>query len=487
MHPSASSILPDLTGKFIDDGNLELLCLLGSGAYGKVYKALDTTSPPEDRAYYAVKCMPRYEPGTRDAHIQENELLIHRTVSGHPSVITLCHHFYTETFVFVVMELCTGGDLFSAMVDRQLYRGNPALIKHAFGQLLDAVEFIHRENCFHRDIKPGEHPLQLVRYGPSAGRLWFYMSPESLDRSYQCYSTRHSDLWAISIIFTNMISGRHPWHSADLSDPGFEAFRADPNYLLHALKITKPAHALLKRCFHMNPLRRPSIAQFREALDAIDHFSLEDELYAARIQAPAPRVPLQMPQFPVTASAIAVEWAARVPHAYAAAAPLRHQSILPLAAPRLFLPSWQAHPFPLPLPPPIPLLPPTSSDASGSVPSASDADTSATDSSLPGTPATFPTNAAVSIVSSLPSSAAAADPASVRLPALPKRAYLAHLRPPRHPALALPVPGLAPYAKAPVKEAVKEAKPVYRTVAANARPTLPTRRQFLARVAVKQE
>ncbi|KAJ6500462.1 kinase-like domain-containing protein, partial [Mycena sanguinolenta] len=290
MHPSASSILPDLTGDLIDDGNLELLCLLGSGAYGKVYKALDTTSPPDDLAYYAVKCMPRYEPDTRDAHIQDNELLIHRMVSGHPSVITFHHHFYTDAFVFVVMELCTGGDLFSAMVDRQLYRGNPVLIKHAFGQLLDAVEFTHRNSVFHRDIKPENilcnsagTGLRLADFGLSTQVAVstqfgcgsrFYMSPESLDRSYQCYSTRHSDLWAISIIFTNMISGRHPWHSAELTDAGFEAFRTDPNYLLHALKITKPAHSLLKRCFHMNPLRRPSIAQFREALDEIDHFSL---------------------------------------------------------------------------------------------------------------------------------------------------------------------------------------------------------------------
>jgi hypothetical protein len=48
----------------------------------------------------------------------------------------------------------------------------------------------------------------------------------------------------------------------------------------------------------------------------------------------------------------------------------------------------------------------------------------------------------------------------VRLPALPKRAYLGHLRP----ACADPV---------------LITKVEYRTVASNARPTLPTRKQFL--------
>jgi serine/threonine protein kinase len=147
-------MLPDLTGEFIDDGSLLLLCLLGSGAYGKVYKALDTTSPPHDLAYYAVKCMHRFEPGTRDAKIQENELMVHRMVSDHPRVITFHRQFCTDDFVFVVLELSTGGDFFSAMVDRKCYRRNPKLIKKAFGELLDAVEFCHRNSVYHRDIKP---------------------------------------------------------------------------------------------------------------------------------------------------------------------------------------------------------------------------------------------------------------------------------------------------------------------------------------------
>ncbi|KAJ7349242.1 kinase-like domain-containing protein [Mycena albidolilacea] len=258
MRPCASQFLPDLTGELIDDGNLELLCLLGSGAYSKVYKALDTTSPPHDLAYYAVKCMPRYEAGTYEAEIQENELLIHRKVSDHPRVITFHDHFFTDEFVFVVLELCTGGDFFNAMVDRQVYRGNPTLIKKAFGELLDAVEFIHRNSVYHRDIKPENilcnsagTDLRLADFGLSTRIAVsiqfgcgsrFFMSPESLDRSNAYYSTRHSDLWALGVIFTTMISGRHPWSSAEASDAGFAAFRADNNYLLKAMKITRPAN-----------------------------------------------------------------------------------------------------------------------------------------------------------------------------------------------------------------------------------------------------
>ncbi|KAJ7271104.1 kinase-like domain-containing protein [Mycena rebaudengoi] len=147
-----SQILPDLTGEFVDDGALLLLQLLGSGAYGKVYKALDTASQPGARTYYAVKCMPRYVPDSREARIQENELMLHKMVSAHSGVITLHRKFTTPDLVFVVLDLADG-DLFNALMERQCYKEDPARIKQAFGEILSAVEFCHRNSVFHRDLK----------------------------------------------------------------------------------------------------------------------------------------------------------------------------------------------------------------------------------------------------------------------------------------------------------------------------------------------
>ncbi|KAJ7479284.1 kinase-like domain-containing protein, partial [Mycena latifolia] len=287
MRPSASDMLPDLTGHFLCDDVLELLFLIGSGAYGKVYKALVTTSPLDAPVYCAVKCMPRYEPDSREAKIQENELMVHRMVSGHPRIITLHDVLVTEEFVFVVLELCTGGDFYDAVVSTDRFRGNPPLVKQAFGELLDAVEYCHRNSVFHRDIKPENilcnsagTDIRLADFG-LATQIGVSSQFGCGSRSYMspaytngCYSARHSDVWALSVIFTNMISGRHPWLSADLSDPGFAAFRRDDSYLQKALKITRPASELLKRCFDVNPLRRPTLPQLRDAVNAMDFFSV---------------------------------------------------------------------------------------------------------------------------------------------------------------------------------------------------------------------
>jgi hypothetical protein len=264
----------------------------------------------------------------------------------------------------------------------------------------------------------------------------------------------------LSVIFTNMISGRHPWYSAEASDRGFAAFRADNNYLLNAMKITRPANALLKRCFHMNPLRRPTLAEFREAVDAIDSFSTEHE---SRVPPPLPprRLPRPLPQFPVTATTF--EWDATPSFAAGDCEKTpKPACTFHMPQPIMFTP------FDLDSSLSSLVAGPPSSDSDSSAPSV----VSVADSSPPPTPATFPADPAdIRVSSSIPSLADC-----VRLPALPKRAYLGHLRPAR----ANPVPSMITKPQAVEYPVITKPRPIeYRTVASNGRPTLPTRKQFL--------
>ncbi|KAJ7053476.1 kinase-like protein, partial [Mycena amicta] len=287
----ASHTLPNLTGSFIDDGCLELVALLGCGAYGKVYKARDLAAGPDETTFYAVKCMWRYAPGSRAHSIQQDELLIHQMVSDHPRTITFYRHFTTEEYVFVVLEFAQS-DFFSAVVDREIFRHRPALIKEAFNQVLDAVDFLHRNGIYHRDIKPNNilcdqngTNLRFADFGLSTQRQLstqfgcgsrFYMSPESIGPMTPegCYSARYSDMWAISVLFTNLISGHMPWTSADMSDPAYAFFRENDDYLMRALNLTPETNALLTRCFAENPRRRPTIEQFRVAVNGMERFAL---------------------------------------------------------------------------------------------------------------------------------------------------------------------------------------------------------------------
>lgn len=57
--------LPDFVGHLVANGRFLLLELLGAGSYGKVYRAVDTTSLKRTEEHYAVKCIHRYKQGSR--------------------------------------------------------------------------------------------------------------------------------------------------------------------------------------------------------------------------------------------------------------------------------------------------------------------------------------------------------------------------------------------------------------------------------------
>ena len=60
-------------------------------------------------------------------------------------LITTVHYYFQG--VYVILDLCTGGDLFAAITQKHLFHNNDRLIKIAF-------IYCHDLGVFHRDIKP---------------------------------------------------------------------------------------------------------------------------------------------------------------------------------------------------------------------------------------------------------------------------------------------------------------------------------------------
>ena len=154
--PSTTSQSPHIKGICPEDrigwilGNwLKLTAIQGLGAYGCVYSAVDIrTSTP-----LAVKALAKAQ-DARQQQFQRREIELHHAASHHPNVVSLYRIMETEDTIFVVLELCSGGDLFSNITERRLYHGNDPLIKCAFVKICEAVEFCHRIGIYHRDLKP---------------------------------------------------------------------------------------------------------------------------------------------------------------------------------------------------------------------------------------------------------------------------------------------------------------------------------------------
>lgn len=131
-------------------GRLELTSILGIGAYGVVYTAIDIhTNIP-----YAVKALNKTGLDARQRRFQQREIKLHHIASQHPNVVSLVRILDNPDCTYVVIEFCPEGDLFYNITERGQFVGNDAQAKHAFLQVLDAVRYCHSVGIYHRDLKP---------------------------------------------------------------------------------------------------------------------------------------------------------------------------------------------------------------------------------------------------------------------------------------------------------------------------------------------
>ncbi|THH19018.1 hypothetical protein EW146_g2071 [Bondarzewia mesenterica] len=285
----SSSLLPDFTGSRIDNGALRLTRRLRAGGCGVVYRAVDAKSPLGCRSEYAVKCMLKAEPDSPHAVLQRREIALHRAVSHHSNVITLHRVVEEGAYMFVVMDLCESGDLFDAVMVRQLYERNVELVKLAFTRLIDAVEECHNRGVFHRDLK-----LDNVLVSSDGAQVWLtdfglatsdamskefgcgtsnFMSPECLriDPSVQSFSTVRNDIWALGVILFNMVTSRNPWNVARTADPTFSDYLRNPNFF-RTRSLSDAATSLFRRIFVMKSSCHISLADLRKEVRKIDSF-----------------------------------------------------------------------------------------------------------------------------------------------------------------------------------------------------------------------
>lgn len=132
------------TGETID-GRYEVIRLLGRGGMGAVYEVKRAS----DGARFALKSMTRYadsQAAARFAHEAELVASVH-----HENLVDIIDVGFSRSgFMFLVMELVTGGSL-ETMRDRF---GDVAWAKRTLGQIAGGLEALHARGIVHRDLKP---------------------------------------------------------------------------------------------------------------------------------------------------------------------------------------------------------------------------------------------------------------------------------------------------------------------------------------------
>lgn len=278
-------------GRFLT-GSLQLTGILGTGAYGVVYSAVDIKTGVR----YAVKCLSKFNAdGTpldrRQVAFQTREIRLHYLAAAHPNVVSMLKIIDNPDCLYVILEYCPEGDLFYNITERGQYVGQDELAKRVFLQVLDAVEHCHNLGIYHRDLKPenilvsdsGEI-VKLADFGlaTSSDRSedygcgsTFYMSPECLDhtsgRPY--YYCAPNDVWSLGVILVNLTCGRNPWKQASFDDSTYRAFTRSPGFLKTILPLSDDLNDILSRIFTRNPDQRITLTELRTRILACTSFT----------------------------------------------------------------------------------------------------------------------------------------------------------------------------------------------------------------------
>ncbi|KAL1744928.1 Pkinase-domain-containing protein [Schizophyllum fasciatum] len=242
-------------------GNYTLGRVIGEGAYGKVRMGTHRLT----QARVAIKQIPKAVSATLTREIHHHRQL------HHPHITQMFEVIATESHIWIVTELCCGGELFDYLAEKGRLEEDEARI--IFGQLCLAVAYLHEKGIVHRDLKL-ENVLLDERCRVKLGDFGFtrefergslmetfcgttgYASPEMLQgRKYQGPEV---DVWSLGIILYTLLTGTLPFDDDDegvMRDMIIRGEFEDPAWL------SLEARDLLKNVLQQDPARRLTIPQ----------------------------------------------------------------------------------------------------------------------------------------------------------------------------------------------------------------------------------
>ncbi|KAL6301705.1 kinase-like domain-containing protein [Sparassis latifolia] len=196
--PVAPARSPPAVGTCIDNSTLELVEILGYGGYGVVSCAVDIFSPDTSQGVpKMIKIEERNAERQRQLHLRK--MMLHQLAFTHPNVITLHRVIEDFNYTYLVMDYCPDGDLFT--------------------------QILHNPQFQARHDREDEHR---VLHGQSVSHDRVLLTSAYAESSTECqggyfalmkaYSSLLNDIWSLSIILLNLITGQNPWKSTSVED-----------------------------------------------------------------------------------------------------------------------------------------------------------------------------------------------------------------------------------------------------------------------------
>lgn len=202
----------------------ELGKLLGSGSFGQVREAVvrDAT-PREVRACKVIERDNEDKDWSQQAVFCSEVQLLQKMT--HENIIKYFDFFIDPLFLYVVMEICSGGEVFAKIIELKRFREQDAA--YLGRQMLRAIEYIHSCKVMHRDIKAENFMLSKPEITSSIKMIDFgmaskfekdqkltqlcgsphYLAPELIGQKY----SYHVDIWSFGVLMYLLMYGHYPY------------------------------------------------------------------------------------------------------------------------------------------------------------------------------------------------------------------------------------------------------------------------------------
>jgi calcium-dependent protein kinase len=197
--------------------------VLGSGISGLVRLCKHRATG----AKYAVKCLDLGLIESEEGLQQLRDEIAIMCQLDHPNIVRLEEVYESPSEIYLVQELCFGGELFDRLDEQPDYHYTESQCAKLVKQMLCAVRYIHSKGIIHRDLKlenflfsstDPDSELKMIDFGLSKHFKYgevqheavgtpYTVAPEVIRGSYD----ERCDVWAIGVITYLLLSGDPPF------------------------------------------------------------------------------------------------------------------------------------------------------------------------------------------------------------------------------------------------------------------------------------